>query len=75
MVSLRFFFKEKSHSQKRVERCLAPLIEKCEASEAAFPLAWLLKHPAKIYPVLGSSEPQHWKAMLKTLQIELDLQD
>ena len=51
------------------------MIEKYEGSEAALLLAWLLKHPAKIYPVLGSTEPQRWKAMLKALQIELDLQD
>ena len=73
--ALGSFFKEKSPSQKRVERSLAPLIEKYEASEAAFLLDWLLKQPAKRYPVLGSTEPQCWKAMLKKPQIELALQD
>lgn len=73
--ALGSYFKEKSPSQKRVTTCLAPMIEKYEGSEAALLLAWLLKHPAKIYPVLGSTEPQRWKAMLKALQIELDLQD
>lgn len=73
--ALGSYFKEKSPSQKRVATCLAPMIEKYEGSEAALLLAWLLKHPAKIYPVLGSTEPQRWKAMLKALQIELDLQD
>ena len=34
--ALGSFFKEKSPSQKRVERCLAPLIQKYEASKAAF---------------------------------------
>ena len=73
--ALGSYFKEKSPSQKRVTTCLAPMIEKYEGSEAALLLAWLLKHPAKIYPVLGSTEPQRWKAMLRALQIELDLQD
>lgn len=73
--SLGAYFKTKNQWQKRVAQCLAPMIDKYEVSETALLLAWLLKHPANIYPVLGSTSPSRWEAMVKATQIELDLQD
>jgi len=73
--SLGAYFKTKNPWQKRVAQCLAPMIDKYEVSEAALLLAWLLKHPVNIYPVLGSTSPSRWEAMVKATQIELDLQD
>lgn len=73
--SLGSYLKTKNPWQKRVAQCLASMIEKYEVSEATLLLAWLLKHPANIYPVLGSTSPSRWEAMRKAIQIDLDLQD
>jgi predicted oxidoreductase len=38
---------------------LAELAEKKGAAPAAIALAWLLRHPAGIIPIIGSSKPEH----------------
>lgn len=49
--------------------------EKYECTESQIVLAWLLKHPAKIHPVLGTSKTKRIKEALGALKIELSLQD
>jgi predicted oxidoreductase len=41
----------------------------------AIQLAWLLKHPAGIQPVLGTSKPERLRACAKALDIELSRED
>lgn len=38
-------------------------------------LAWILKHPAKIYPVIGTTNKERILNANKALEIDLDLQD
>ncbi|WP_226666623.1 aldo/keto reductase [Microbulbifer aggregans] len=38
-------------------------------------LAWLLKHPAQMVPVLGSGNPERLVAALKALDLELDREE
>jgi len=49
--------------------------EKYECSEMQITLAWLLKHPATIYPVVGTSKTQRIKEAVESLAIDLKLQD
>jgi len=49
--------------------------EKYECTESQIVLAWLLKHPAKIHPVLGTSKTKRIEEALGALKIELSLQD
>jgi predicted oxidoreductase len=49
--------------------------EKYECTESQIVLAWLLKHPAKIYPVLGTTKTKRIEEALDALKIELSLQD
>jgi predicted oxidoreductase len=41
----------------------------------AIALAWLLRHPAKIIPVLGTSRPERLAACVRALEIELTRAD
>jgi predicted oxidoreductase len=53
------------------------LFEKAEAfnaDPAAIAIAWLLKHPANILPIMGSNNIQRIRAFSKALEIELDRQ-
>ena len=45
------------------------------ASESQLALAWLLRHPAKIFPVIGTTRPERIEESAASTQIALDLQD
>lgn len=44
-------------------------------SPEAIQLAWLLKHPAGIQPVLGTSKPERLRACAKALDVELSREE
>lgn len=44
-------------------------------SAEAVALAWLLKHPAKIVPVLGTTRPERLKAAVAALDVELSREE
>ena len=41
---------------------------------ASLAIAWLLKHPANILPIMGSNNIQRIEGFSKALEIELDRQ-
>lgn len=45
------------------------------ATEGQLALAWLLKHPARIFPVVGTTKPERIEESAAAVTIELDLQD
>jgi len=38
-------------------------------------LAWILKHPANVHPVIGTTTKERITNAAKAVEIELDLQD
>src|SRR5258706_1812660 len=48
---------------------------KYSASYSQLALAWLLKHPSKIFPVIGTTQPDRIKESAKAIDIKLDRQD
>lgn len=44
-------------------------------TRVAVALAWLLKHPSKIVPIVGSANPQHIRDAVQTDSIELTRED
>jgi predicted oxidoreductase len=69
------YFKEDNPQIKRIQKVIHPLMEKYDASEDQLLLAWILKHPAKVYPVVGTATKSRLKDALKATEIELELQD
>jgi predicted oxidoreductase len=61
------------HSE--LKKVLHEQSEKYECTESQMVLAWLLKHPAKIHPVLGTSKTRRIEEALGAQKIELSLQD
>lgn len=45
------------------------------ATETQLALAWLLKHPSKIFPVIGTTKPERIAESARAIDIRLDLQD
>jgi predicted oxidoreductase len=45
------------------------------ATDSQLSLAWLLKHPASIFPVIGTTKPERIVESSKAINLNLDLQD
>jgi len=54
---------------------LNKLSEKYNCSVPQLVLAWLLHHPAQVYPVIGTTNPQRVKTAIESLNIKLRHQD
>jgi predicted oxidoreductase len=49
--------------------------EKYKATETQMALAWLLRHPANMFPVIGTTQPKRIVESAKAIDIALDRQD
>jgi predicted oxidoreductase len=49
--------------------------EKYKATETQLSLAWLLKHPSHMFPIIGTSQPDRIFESAKSIDIDLDRQD
>ena len=68
-------FKEDTEQTRRIHKQLGELIDKYNATEDQLLLAWLLKHPSKIIPVLGTTKKQRLKDAMTATEINLELED
>ncbi|MEP0212758.1 MAG: aldo/keto reductase [Cellulophaga sp.] len=73
--SLGSYFKEKNDKTSRIKEALGLLTKKYNATEDQLLLAWVLKHPAKVYPVIGTATPERVIAAVNALDIKLELED
>lgn len=69
------FFKQKGEQQKRIQKALNNLLDKYNANASQLFLAFIIKHPAGIFPVVGTSDKKRLAESLKATEIELELQD
>ena len=69
------YFREKNEQNTRISQCLQPLCEKYQASENQLLLAWLLRHPAGIHPVVGTTRAERLEESQEAIELELELQD
>ncbi len=69
------YFRENTKKTQRIRRELEPMIEKYKATEDQLLLAWIMKHPSKIYPVVGTTTKQRLADALKATDIQMDLED
>lgn len=72
---LGIYFKKNNSQVGRIAAQLKPLCLKYNATEDQLLLAWLLKHPATIYPVIGTTTPQRINLAVESMRIDLDLED
>ena len=69
------YFKENNSKTARIKKCLNSLCKKYNCLEEQLLLAWLLKHPFKMYPVVGTTSLQRIKNAIGALKIKIDLID
>ncbi len=61
--------------QEALEKTLAALREKHNATNEQLMVAWLLRHPAGIYPVMGTTRPERLKEAVQATKIKLTRED
>ncbi|WP_338732389.1 aldo/keto reductase [Mangrovimonas cancribranchiae] len=69
------FFKEDTSQTKRIDKVLCHLQKQYNASKDQLLLAWLLKHPANIIPVVGTTTPERLTFAIEASKIDLSQQD
>ena len=66
------YFKEGSDKIKKVVESLK---DKYSCTDYQLLISWLLKHPSKVYPVIGTTKSDRIKKSIKSLKIEIELID
>ena len=69
------YFREDDASRKRISDALEGLCQKYGASESQMLLAWLLRHPARIHPVVGTTEAGRLAEAVAATRLDLELED
>lgn len=64
-------FKEKNESTQRIHSVMDLLSEKYNASKDQLVLAWIMKHPSGIHPVIGTTNKERIKNAFEASNIEL----
>lgn len=69
------YFRGENEQNNRIGAILEELQPKYNANASQLLLAWILKHPAKVYPVVGTTDPGRIIESIKATDIELELED
>ena len=66
------YFKEED---SKIRKVVDKLKNKYDCTDYQLLISWLLKHPSKVYPVIGTTKSDRIKSALESLKIEIDLID
>ena len=69
------YFRESDKRRKRIKKVLKNFKKKYKADSSQILLAWILKHPSKVHPVVGTTNKDRLKASTEATEIELELED
>lgn len=69
------FVSQPFRTQEKLEKTINILQEKYDATPDQLMVAWLLRHPAGIHPVMGTTRPERLKEALKAAEITLSRQE
>jgi predicted oxidoreductase len=58
-------------SKKRLQDVVDAVADEMGVSRSVAAVAWVMKHPAKIVPIIGSNNPQHIKDAVKADEVEM----
>ena len=68
-------FKDDTEQTRSVHKQLGELMGKYNATEDQLLLAWILKHPSEIIPVVGTTTKTRLQQALQATAIDMDLED
>jgi predicted oxidoreductase len=68
-------FKAETERSERLKTLLFSFIEKYEVSADVILLSWIMRHPAGIIPVTGSTNTDRLKNQMRATRLQLELED
>jgi predicted oxidoreductase len=68
-------FREDTEQTRRIHKQLGELMDKYNATEDQLLLAWIMRHPSGIHPVVGTTNKTRLKQAMATSKIDLELED
>ncbi len=68
-------FREDTEQTRRIHKQLGELMNKYQATEDQLLIAWILKLPSGIHPVIGTTNKKRIKDAMKATKIDLELED
>lgn len=68
-------FKQDGDQSLRIKKTAGELAEKYEVPVETILLAWILKHPAGLVPVVGTARAERFGTLMKATEITLELQE
>ena len=68
-------FREDNEQTRRIHKQLGELKDKYNATEDQLLLAWILKHPSGIHPVIGTTNKDRLRQAVEAAKIDLELED
>ncbi|MEH6536972.1 MAG: aldo/keto reductase [Psychroserpens sp.] len=68
-------FREDTEQTRQIHKQLGELLDKYSATEDQLLLAWTLKHPSHIHPVIGTTTKKRISDAVKAANIDLELED
>ncbi|MDG2397029.1 MAG: aldo/keto reductase [Flavobacteriaceae bacterium] len=69
------YFKQTSKQNDRIKTIVTELCKKYQVKENQILLAWILKHPGNIIPVVGTTSPKRLKESYDAVNLNLNIQD
>jgi len=73
---LRSYFNLEDVAKKqRLKKQISELSTKYNSSEDQLLLAWILKHPSKIHPIIGTTKKDRIQSAIRALSIKLSTED
>lgn len=69
------YFRETNKRRKRIKKVMKQFKKKYKADSSQILLAWILKHPSKVHPVVGTTNKDRLNASTSATEIELELED
>jgi len=72
---LGIVFKDDTEQTRRIHKQLGELMDKYNATEDQLLLAWIMKHPSSIHPVIGTTDKNRIINAIKATEIELEVED
>ena len=69
------YFREETTQTKRIKEAMTPFLEKYRATEDQLLLAWLMRHPARIHPVVGTTNKVRLSDAVKAAEVAMELED
>ncbi len=68
-------FRKENDQTTRIHHVMEFMMEKYDANEDQLALAWILKHPSGIHPVVGTTNPDRLSRAQRAMSIDLELED